>query len=78
MAKILTFEIPENEYNEFSKFINSAVEEMKKSREAIAKDHAEIVELRMESKKISENTNRIKEETRKVLDELSAKWLKVA
>ena len=78
MAKILTFEIPENEYNDFSSFLNNAVEEMRQSREAIAKDQAEIIELRKESRKILENTDRIKTESRKILDEMSAKWLKVA
>ncbi len=78
MAKILTFEVPENEYNDFSSFLNNAVEEMRQSRVAIAKDQAEIIELRKESSKIRENTDRIKTESRKVLDEMSAKWLKVA
>ena len=71
MAKILTFEIPENEYNDFSSFLNNAVEEMRQSREAIAKDQAEIIELRKESRKILENTDRIKTESRKILDEMN-------
>jgi hypothetical protein len=63
MAKILTFEIPENEYNDFRSFINNAVEEMRLSREAIAKDQAEIIELRKESTRIRENTDKIKNKT---------------
>jgi Arc/MetJ-type ribon-helix-helix transcriptional regulator len=78
MAKILTFEVPENEYNDFSSFLNNAVEEMRQSREAIAKDQSEIIKLRKESTKIKENTDKIKNETRKILDEMSAKWLKAA
>ena len=78
MAKILTFEIPEKEYDDFSSFLNNVVQEMRQSREAIQKDQAEIIALRQESSKIKENTDKITNETRKVLDELSAKWLKVA
>ena len=77
MAKILTFEIPENEYNDLQSFIKDCSAEIHKSLEIMKQDQAEIIALRQESRKIKENTDKITNDTRKLLDELSAKWLKV-
>lgn len=71
MAKILTFEIPEREYGEFKEFLETAVIEMRASREKMLSDQLEIDRLKEESQKISA-------ETQKILDELGAKWLRAA
>lgn len=71
MAKVLTFEIPEKDYQDFEAFLDSCLVELRKSREKMRKDQEEIDRLKDESRKISI-------ETQKILDELEAKWLKAA
>lgn len=71
MAKILTFEIPEKEYQDFEAFLDSCLVEMRRSREKMQEDQKEIDRLKRESSKISADTQRI-------LDELERKWLKAA
>ena len=78
MAKILTFEISDNEYEELEKVLDDLHNEICKSREIMQKDQAEIDRLKAETKEIKERTQRVAIDTRKVLNELSAKWLKAA
>jgi len=78
MAKILTFEIPESEAKEFEAMLGNLHNEMQKSFEIMKKDQREIERLREESRQIKQNTDKIAEQTRKVLDQLTEKWLKAA
>jgi hypothetical protein len=78
MAKILTFEIPENEYIEFSEFLSMASAEMKKSREIMNADQIEINQLRTDIEKIRQDTYEIKKKSDVVLNDLIKKHLKAA
>ncbi len=72
MAKILTFEIPENEYNDLKSFIKDCSAEIHKSLEAMKQDQIEIDRLREESKIIKEHTEKIKADSRKTMAEISS------
>ena len=78
MAKVLTFEIPESEYNDLQSFIKDCSAEIHNSLEAIKQDQKEIDRLRKESEKIRRNTERVKTETRLYLTDLEKRILKVA
>lgn len=78
MAKVLTFEIPENEYNDLRSFIKDCSAEIHKSLEAMKQDQIEIDRLRKESEKIRRNTQRVKAETRIYLEDLEKRVLKAA
>ncbi len=78
MAKVLTFEIPEKEYNEFNVFLKMAVEEMKKSREKMREDQIEIERLDKEIERLQTETAEYKAQSDKVLERLEARWLKAA
>ena len=71
MAKILTFEIPEHEYNEIDSLLDSCILEIRQSREKMQKDQEEIDFLKNETRKVANDT-------RKVLAELEIHLLKVA
>ncbi len=72
MAKILTFEIPENEYNDLKAFLKECSAEIRKSLEIMKQDQAEIDRLREESNKIKEHTESLKTESRKIMSEISS------
>ena len=78
MAKVLTFEIPENEYADFQSFLKDCSAEIHKSLDAIKQDQKEIDRSRKESKKIHRNIERVKSETRIYLDDLEKRILKAA
>ena len=78
MAKILTFEISESEYNDLKSFIKDCSAEIHKSLEAMKQDQIEIDRLRKESEKIRRNTGRVKSETRIYLEDLEKRILKAA
>jgi peptidoglycan hydrolase CwlO-like protein len=78
MAKILTFEIPENEYADFQSFLKDCSAEIHKSLEAIKQDKKEIDRSRKESEKIYRNIDRVKSETRIYLEDLERRVLKAA
>ena len=78
MAKVLTFEIPENEYNEFKNFLEMAVEEMSRSREIMNADQIEIDRLDKEIEQLRLETAEIKAESDIILNRLVAKHLKAA
>ena len=78
MAKILTFEIPENEYNEFKNFLETATVEMRQSRERMHIDQVEIDRLDGEIKQLKIETAEIKAQSDKVLNELITKHLRAA
>lgn len=71
MAKILTFEIPESEYNDLKAFLQDCSAEIHKSLEIMKQDQAEIDRLREESNEIKEHTERLKTESRKIMSEIS-------
>ena len=52
MAKILTFEIPENEYNDLKDFLKECSAEIHKSLEIMKQDQAEIDRLDKEIEQI--------------------------
>jgi len=78
MAKILTFEIPEKEYNEFKDFLEMAAVEMRQSREKMQADQIEIDRINKEIEQLKIETAEIKAKSDKVLNELVAKHLKAA
>ena len=78
MAKILTFEIPENEYNEFTNFLETATVEMRQSRERMHIDQVEIDRLDGEIKQLKIETAEIKAQSDKFLNELITKHLRAA
>ncbi len=78
MAKVLTFEIPENEYDDFQSFLKECSAEIHKSLEAIKQDQKEIDRSRKESEKIHRNIERVKSETRIYLEDLEKRVLKAA
>ncbi len=78
MAKVLTFEIPEKEYNEFKEFLEMAVVEMRQSRKKMQADQVEIDLIKKEIEQIKTDTAEIKAKSDKVLKELVAKHLKAA
>jgi hypothetical protein len=78
MAKILTFEIPENEYNDFQSFLKDCSAEIQKSLEIMKKDKAEIVQIRKESEKVRRHTETLKSMSKAYLDEMEKRVLKVA
>lgn len=78
MAKILTFEIAENEYNDFKSFLQECTTEVRKSLETMKKDQIEIDRLDEEIERIKNETAEIKSESDRVLNELIAKHLKAA
>jgi cell division protein FtsB len=78
MAKILTFEIPENEYNDLKAFLQECSAEIRKSLEIMRQDQAEIDRLRKESQEIRARAEKLKAETRKVLDDLEREIMKAA
>jgi hypothetical protein len=78
MAKVLTFEIPENEYNDLKSFLQDCSAEIHKSLEAMKQDQIEINRLDKEIEQIKTETAEIKVESDKVLNELMAKHLKAA
>ena len=78
MAKVLTFEIPESEYNEFKDFLEMAVKEMKQSRELMNADQTEIDRLDKEIDQLRVETAEIKAESDVILNRLVKKHLKAA
>ena len=78
MAKILTFKIPEKEYNEVKEFLEMAVVEMRQSREKMQADQVEIESIKKEIEQIKTDTAEIKAKSDKVLNEMMAKHLKAA
>ncbi|CAN5451417.1 hypothetical protein BH20ACI1_BH20ACI1_18300 [soil metagenome] len=76
MAKILTFEIPENEYQDFTAFLKDCSMEIHKSLEIMNQDQAEIDRLRRESEKIRRHTETVKSETKIYLEDLEKRVLK--
>ena len=76
MAKVLTFEIPEKEYNEFNVFLKMAVEEMHKSREKMREDQIEIDLTDKKIEQLRNETAEFKSQSDAVLERLEAKWLK--
>ncbi len=78
MAKVLTFEIPENEYKEFGVFLKMAVEEMRKSREKMAEDQIEIDRLDREIEKLRIESAGYKSQSDEVLKRLETEWMKAA
>lgn len=70
MTKILTFEIPESEYNDLQSFIKDCSAEIHKSLDAMKQDRIEIDRLREESKIIKEHTEKLKADSRKTMDEI--------
>ena len=76
MAKVLTFEIPEKEYNEFNVFLKMAVEEMHKSREKMREDQLEIDLIDKKIEQLRNETAEFKSQSDAVLERLEAKWLK--
>lgn len=78
MAKVLTFEIPEKEYNELNVFLKMAVEEMRKSREIMREDQIEIERLDKEIEQLRIETAEYKAQSDEILQRLEAKWMKAA
>jgi hypothetical protein len=78
MAKILTFEIPENEYNEYKSFLEMAVVEMRKSRDQMKIDQAEIELLDKDIEQLRLETAEIKAQSDVTLNALVNKYLKAA
>ncbi len=78
MAKVLTFEIPENEYKEFSVFLKMAVEEMRKSREKMSEDQIEIDRLDKEIENLRLESASYKVESDAILERLENEWMKAA
>lgn len=78
MAKIVTFEIPESEYNEFKDFLEMAVKEMKKSREIMNADQIEIDRLDVEIERLRLETAEIKAKSDIILGNLMEKYLKAS
>ena len=76
MAKVLTFEIPEKEYNEFNVFLKMAVEEMQMSREKMRQDQIEIDLTDKKIEQLRNETAEFKSQSDAVLQRLEAKWLK--
>ncbi len=72
MAKVLTFEIPEDEYNDLKDFLKQCSAEIHKSLDVMKQDQIEINRLREESKIIREHTETIKAESRKTMAEISS------
>ncbi len=73
MAKILTFEIPESEYNDLKDFLKQCSAEIHKSLEIMKQDQAEIDRLDNEIEQIKKRTKESKAESDKILNELLAK-----
>ena len=73
MAKVLTFEIPENEYNDLKSFLQDCSAEIHKSLEIMKQDQAEIDRLGREIEEIKIQTQKSKTESDKILNELLAK-----
>lgn len=73
MAKILTFEIPESEYNDLKAFLKDSSAEIRKSLEIMKQDQAEIDRLGEEIEQIKTRTQKSKAESDKILAELLAK-----
>jgi molecular chaperone GrpE (heat shock protein) len=73
MAKILTFEIPESEYNDLQDFLKQCSAEINKSLEIMKQDQAEIDRLDKEIEQIKKRTQKSKAESDKILNELLAK-----
>ena len=73
MAKILTFEIPENEYNDLNIFLKECSAEIRKSLETMKQDQTEIDQLDKDIRQIRANTEKSKETGDKILTELLAK-----
>lgn len=71
MAKILTFEIPDDDAAQLETVIDELISEMRLGREKMQQDQAEIDRLKVETRQVAV-------ETRKILNELEAKWLKAA
>jgi hypothetical protein len=78
MAKILTFEMPENEYNDLRAFIKGCSAEIHKSLEAMRQDQSEIERLRKTSEEIRRKTEITKAETKAYLEDLEKRVLKAA
>lgn len=78
MAKVLTFEIPENEYADFKSFLKDCSAEIHKSLEVMRHEQSEIDRLRKESEKIRRHTEMIKSETRIYLEDLEKRFLRAA
>jgi len=73
MAKVLTFKIPESEYNDLQDFLKQCSAEFHKSLEIMKKDQAEIDRLDIEIEQIKERTQKSKAESDKLLNDLLAK-----
>ncbi|MDQ3321107.1 MAG: hypothetical protein M3525_01425 [Acidobacteriota bacterium] len=78
MAKILTFEIPESEYNDLKSFIKDCSAEIHKSLEAMKQDQIEIDRLREESKIIKADSRKTMAEISSNLADLERQVLKAA
>lgn len=73
MAKILTFEIPESEYNDLKDFLKQCSVEIHKLLEIMKQDQIEIDRLDKEIEEIKFQTQKSKTESDKILNELLAK-----
>ena len=73
MAKILTFEIPENEYEALQTMLKEFSKEIRRSHEIMQEDQAEIDRLSEEIKQIEAATQQSKAISDKILAELEAK-----
>lgn len=78
MAKVITFEMPENEYNDLKSFIKDCSAEIHLALENMKQDQTEIERLRKESEKVRRHTEIIKSETRIYLEDLEKRVLKAA
>lgn len=76
MAKILTFEIPEIEYDDFTGFLKDCSTEIHQSLEIMKQDQVEIDRLRKESEKIRRHTKTVKSESKIYLEDLEKRVLK--
>lgn len=73
MAKVLTFEIPESEYNDLQDFLKQCSVEIHQSLEIMKQDQAEIERLDKEIEEIKKRTQKSKTESDKILNEMLAK-----
>ncbi len=73
MAKILTFEIHESEYNDLKDFLKQCSVEIHKLLEIMKQDQIEIDRLDKEIEEIKFQTQKSKTESDKILNELLAK-----
>ncbi len=78
MAKILTFEISENEVEQLQNLLEQFHVEAVKSREIMKRDQTEIEQSRAEYRLIRENIDKSAAESKILLADLSRRILKAA